>query len=67
MTAVTYAAQLAGERLYNAAPLLLDEIAAQHRKLGEDMVYFMGAVAVFTVLLALLGRMGTASGTGCGS
>ena len=57
MTAVTYAAQLAGERLYNAAPYL-DEIAAQHRKLGEDMVYFMGAVAVFTVLLALLGRMG---------
>lgn len=57
MVAVTYATQLAGQRLYSAAPYL-DEIAAQHRKLGQTLVYFVAAVAVLMVLLVLADRFG---------
>ncbi|HEY3870953.1 MAG TPA: DUF2231 domain-containing protein [Actinocrinis sp.] len=59
MVGVTYATQLAGQRLYSAAPYL-DEIAAQHKKLGQTLVYFVAAVAVLMVLLVLADRFGYA-------
>lgn len=57
MVALTYATQLAGQRLYSAAPYL-DEIAAQHKKLGQTLVYFVAAVAVLMVLLVVADRAG---------
>jgi hypothetical protein len=59
MVPVTYATQLAGEQLYNHNPGI-QEIAAHHKDLGSNMVWFMLAVAVLAVLLVLADRGGYA-------
>ena len=59
MVPVTYATQLAGEQLYNHRTYL-DEIAAQHKELGETLVWFVLAVAVFAVLLVVVEKRGYA-------
>ena len=59
MVPVTYATQLAGEQLYNHNTGV-DEIAAHHKDLGSDMVWFVLAVAVLAVLLVLADRSGFA-------
>jgi uncharacterized membrane protein len=59
MVPVTYATQLAGEQLFNHRTYL-DEIAEQHKKLGETLVWFVLAVAVFAVLLVLAEKRGYA-------
>jgi hypothetical protein len=56
---LTYATQLAGQQLYNHAAYL-DEAAAQHRKLGQTLVWFTIAVAVTTILLVVGDRAGYA-------
>jgi uncharacterized membrane protein len=59
MVPVTYATQLAGEQLFNHRTYL-DEIAEQHKKLGETLVWFVLAVAVFALLLVLAEKRGYA-------
>lgn len=59
MVPVTYATQLAGEQLYNHNPGI-QELAAHHKDLGSNMVWFMLAVAVLAVLLVLADRGGYA-------
>jgi len=56
-TGLTYLTQLAGERLFNGAPYL-QKIAAQHKNLGETLVYFVGGMAVLTVILVVADRAG---------
>jgi hypothetical protein len=59
MVPVTYATQLAGEQLYNHNSGL-QELAAHHKDLGMNMVWFMLAVAVLAVLLVLAEKGGYA-------
>lgn len=59
MVPVTYATQLAGQQLYNHNPGL-QELAAHHKNLGSNMVWFMLVVAVLAVLLVVADRGGTA-------
>ena len=59
MVPVTYATQLAGEQLYNHDQGV-QELAAHHKQLGSEMVWFMLAVAVLAVLLVMADRAGYA-------
>jgi hypothetical protein len=56
---LTYATQLAGEQLFNHATYL-DAAAAEHRRLGETLVWFVLAMAALTVLLVIADRVGYA-------
>jgi len=65
MVGITYLTMLAGEALFNHAPFLQQVAAVQnHKRLGETLVYFVAAVAVFGVLLAVLGRGGRGAAAG---
>jgi hypothetical protein len=57
MVGVTYLTMLAGQALFNHATYL-DQLAAvqEHKRLGQTLVYFVAAVAVFAILLAMQGR-----------
>lgn len=59
VTGLTYLTQLAGQRLFNGAPYL-QKIAAQHRSLGQTLVYFVGGMALLMVILVLADRAGYA-------
>jgi cytochrome bd-type quinol oxidase subunit 2 len=59
MVPVTYATQLAGEQLFNH-DTGVQELAQHHKDLGENMVWFMLAVAVLAVLLVLADKGGYA-------
>jgi hypothetical protein len=59
MVPVVYATQLAGDQLYNHNTGI-QELAAHHKELGSEMVWFMLAVAVLAVLLVLADRSGFA-------
>jgi hypothetical protein len=60
MVPVTYATQLAGEQLYNHNFNYANSPAAEHKKLGETLVWFVLAVAVFAVGLVLADKRGYA-------
>jgi hypothetical protein len=60
MVPVTYATQLAGEQLYNHNFNYASSPAAEHKKLGETLVWFVLAVAVFAVGLVLADKRGYA-------
>ena len=60
MVPVTYATQLAGEQLYNHNFNFTNSPAAEHKKLGETLVWFVLAVAVTAVLLVLVDKRGVA-------
>jgi hypothetical protein len=60
MVPVTYATQLAGEQLYNHNFNFPNSPAAEHKKLGETLVWFVLAVAVFAVGLILAEKRGYA-------
>jgi hypothetical protein len=59
MVPLTYATQLAGQQLFNHAPSL-QNAAAEHRKLGRTLVWFVAAMAVMAVLLVIADRAGYA-------
>jgi uncharacterized membrane protein YhaH (DUF805 family) len=59
MVPVTYATQLAGTQLYNHDSYL-QTVAAQHKSLGGTLVWFVAAVAVLALALALAERRGYA-------
>jgi uncharacterized membrane protein YhaH (DUF805 family) len=59
MVPVTYATQLAGTQLYNHNSYL-QTVAAQHKSLGGTLVWFVAAVAVLALALALAERRGYA-------
>lgn len=59
MVPVTYATQLAGTQLYNHNSYL-QTAAAQHKALGSTLVWFVAAVAVLALALALAERRGYA-------
>jgi hypothetical protein len=59
MVGITYATQLAGQALYDHATYL-QKLAAQHRSLGQTLVWFVGAVAVFAIALVVIDRAGYA-------
>ncbi|MBR7826035.1 hypothetical protein KDK95_06940 [Actinospica sp. MGRD01-02] len=59
MVPVTYATQLAGTQLYNHNSYL-QTVAAQHKALGGTLVWFVAAVAVLALALALAERRGYA-------
>ena len=60
MVPVTYATQLAGEQLYNHNFNYANSPAAEHKKLGETLVWFVLAVAVVAVGLVLADKRGYA-------
>ena len=60
MVPVTYATQLAGEQLYNHNFNFANSPAAEHKKLGETLVWFVLAVAVLAVALVLAEKRGYA-------
>lgn len=59
MVPVTYATQLAGQQLFNHLTYLQGP-AAEHKKLGETLVWFVLAVAVLAVALVLFDKRGYA-------
>ena len=59
VTILTYLTQLAGQALFNGAPYL-QKIAAQHRSLGQTLVYFVGGMALLMVILVVADRAGYA-------
>jgi hypothetical protein len=59
MVGVTYATELAGQQLYNHAAYL-QRLAAQHRSLGETLVWFVAVTALFAVALVVADRAGYA-------
>ena len=57
VTGLTYLTELAGQRLFNGAPYL-QKIAAQHKSLGQTLVYFVGGMALLMVILVVADRAG---------
>jgi heme/copper-type cytochrome/quinol oxidase subunit 4 len=60
MVPVTYLTQLAGEQLYNHNFSFPKSPAAQHKSLGETLVWFVAAVAILAVALVIVEKMGYA-------
>ena len=60
MVPVTWATQLAGEQLYNHNFNFANSPAAQHKSLGETLVWFVLAVAVLALALVLAEKRGLA-------
>jgi uncharacterized membrane protein len=59
MVPVTYLTQLAGDQLYNHNTYL-QTVAAQHKSLGNTLVWFVAAVAILALALVLAEKRGFA-------